>query len=297
MTTQTRPRRRSTIAGLGLLLACCLALAACGNSGNGAAANDQAGGGNAVAETGNAGGGQNAAADNGGGDAVTANGGGGAAGNAGGDASGSTDGGASADGGQSTGANDGAMPDYSGGGAANKPADPPKASDDHPSASDKTGDKPAASVSGKSGADDHPSASDKADGGKGGGAAAPSTGKGGTEDKPKPGEDDGKTAAKPPQTAGKDDKPAAGETAKPKTYTVEIKDFAFSPAKLDIKAGDSVTFINRDEIEHTATSVDGVFDTDLLAKDASKTVAFKDAGSFSYNCTPHPGMKGVITVK
>ncbi|MGO4110180.1 cupredoxin domain-containing protein [Paenibacillus sp. YAF4_2] len=81
-----------------------------------------------------------------------------------------------------------------------------------------------------------------------------------------------------------------------KEYVVEISNFAFSPAKLEIKAGDRVTFINKDEIKHSATADDSSFDTGLLAENEDKTVTFDDAGEFAYHCMPHPGMQATIVV-
>lgn len=81
-----------------------------------------------------------------------------------------------------------------------------------------------------------------------------------------------------------------------KEYVVEITNFAFSPAKLEIKPGDRVKFINRDEIKHSATADDSSFDTGLLAENEAKTVTFDKAGEFAYHCMPHPGMQATISV-
>jgi plastocyanin len=92
-----------------------------------------------------------------------------------------------------------------------------------------------------------------------------------------------------------DDKASSAEDGS-KEYVVEISNFAFSPAKLEIKAGDRVTFINKDEIKHSATADDSSFDTGLLAENEDKTVTFDDAGEFAYHCMPHPGMQATIVV-
>ncbi|WP_169083368.1 cupredoxin family copper-binding protein [Paenibacillus sp. PL91] len=80
-------------------------------------------------------------------------------------------------------------------------------------------------------------------------------------------------------------------------HTVEITNFAFSPDKLEISQGDIVTFINKDEVKHSATDDNGQFDTELLAQNESKKVTFSEAGEFGYYCIPHPGMRGSIVVK
>ncbi|WP_165822648.1 cupredoxin domain-containing protein [Paenibacillus montanisoli] len=91
-------------------------------------------------------------------------------------------------------------------------------------------------------------------------------------------------------------KPAPVDT-KPKTYVVEIKEFAFATASLTIRPGDSVKFINRDTVKHTATADDGSsFDTGLLGQDEEKTVTFDKEGEFPYHCAPHPAMQATIIV-
>lgn len=80
-------------------------------------------------------------------------------------------------------------------------------------------------------------------------------------------------------------------------HIVEITNFAFSPEKLEISQGDIVTFVNKDEVKHSATADNGQFDTELLAQDESMKITFPDAGEFGYYCIPHPGMRGSIVVK
>tara|TARA_R110002051_G_scaffold7041_6_gene33181 strand:- start:16679 stop:17023 length:345 start_codon:yes stop_codon:yes gene_type:complete len=86
---------------------------------------------------------------------------------------------------------------------------------------------------------------------------------------------------------------AAADTT---AHTVVIKNFAFDPADLVINAGDSVTFVNQDGARHTATDLNGAFDTGLLSKGQEATLTFGGAGQFSYRCTPHSKMRGTITI-
>lgn len=81
--------------------------------------------------------------------------------------------------------------------------------------------------------------------------------------------------------------------AKPRRHTVQIHDFAFVPASLQVRAGDSVTFVNRDPVPHTATANDGSWDTGELLAGATRTVAVKGAGG--YRCVYHPVMKGALS--
>ena len=87
-------------------------------------------------------------------------------------------------------------------------------------------------------------------------------------------------------------------TNSPKTYSVEIKSFAFNPATLTIKIGDSITWTNKDSVKHTVTSDSGnELDSELLSQNEVYTHTFNSAGTFNYHCTPHPYMKAKIVVE
>jgi plastocyanin len=75
-----------------------------------------------------------------------------------------------------------------------------------------------------------------------------------------------------------------------------MQGFAFSPATVTIKAGDTIVFKNFDSVGHTATQNGGGFDTELLGQGQSKAITFSQKGTFDYHCTPHPYMTGTIIV-
>lgn len=79
-------------------------------------------------------------------------------------------------------------------------------------------------------------------------------------------------------------------------HTVVIKDFAFTPANLTIKAGDTVTWVNQDSAQHSAWDLNDQFDTGLLSTGQSAALTFAAAGTFSYRCRPHGNMRGTITI-
>ena len=85
--------------------------------------------------------------------------------------------------------------------------------------------------------------------------------------------------------------------ARAATQTVTIADFAFSPATVTIRAGDTITWTNDDAIVHTATSTTGAFDSGDLAPGKSYSVTFTTAGTYDYFCAPHPTMTGQIVVQ
>jgi LPXTG-motif cell wall-anchored protein len=78
---------------------------------------------------------------------------------------------------------------------------------------------------------------------------------------------------------------------------VAIANFAFSPASVTIKVGDTITWTNNDAIPHTATASDGSFDTGTLKKGQSGSHTFATAGTFAYICSIHPNMHGTVVVQ
>jgi plastocyanin len=76
---------------------------------------------------------------------------------------------------------------------------------------------------------------------------------------------------------------------------VEIEDFKFNPQVLVIHIGTTVKFANKDEVQHTATSDTGVFDSGYLSKGEEYFFTFTEPGTYPYYCIPHggPGGKGM----
>ena len=81
---------------------------------------------------------------------------------------------------------------------------------------------------------------------------------------------------------------------------VAIKDLAFHPATVRVKAGERVTWVNCDDPgndAHTSTSDASGWSSPLLSAGQSFTHTFTGAGSFPYHCEPHPSMTGTVTVE
>jgi plastocyanin len=78
---------------------------------------------------------------------------------------------------------------------------------------------------------------------------------------------------------------------------VDIEDFAFSPATIEIEAGTTVTWENYDSAPHTVTADDGSFDSGDLAQDQTFSHTFDQPGTYSYSCTIHPNMTGTVIVR
>jgi plastocyanin len=90
---------------------------------------------------------------------------------------------------------------------------------------------------------------------------------------------------------------AAGSTASAAGSTpVAIKDFAFGPQTITVKAGTSVTWTNDDGTDHSIRSADGAFDSSDLAQGQSFTAKFSTPGTFAYVCGIHHSMSGTVVV-
>ncbi|HET9291965.1 MAG TPA: cupredoxin domain-containing protein, partial [Actinomycetes bacterium] len=78
----------------------------------------------------------------------------------------------------------------------------------------------------------------------------------------------------------------------------EIVDFDFSPRRLTVEAGTTVTWSNTGERPHTATDRGGTFDTKPIAPGASAEVTLSTPGTYFYFCRINPAkMNGVLTVE
>jgi plastocyanin len=84
-----------------------------------------------------------------------------------------------------------------------------------------------------------------------------------------------------------------------KTEQVVIDNFAYSPSKLTVAAGTTVTWLNRDDVPHTATSSKKPreFDSGTLDTDQKFSHVFGKPGTYDYFCAVHPHMTGQIIVK
>ena len=78
---------------------------------------------------------------------------------------------------------------------------------------------------------------------------------------------------------------------------VEIRDFDFAPPEIVVRAGEQVTFVNRDDEAHTVTADDKSFDSEGLDTGDRWRHVFGKPGTYHYYCELHPYMKGTVVVK
>jgi plastocyanin len=79
--------------------------------------------------------------------------------------------------------------------------------------------------------------------------------------------------------------------------TVSISGYAFDPVTITIKAGQSITWTNKDSVVHTVTADDGSWASKELANGDTYTQTFTTAGTYNYHCAAHPYMTGTVIVE
>lgn len=93
--------------------------------------------------------------------------------------------------------------------------------------------------------------------------------------------------------------PAILAAAAPSTQSVavNITKFAFEPKEITIPPGTRITWTNHDETPHTVTSNDKSFASKGMDTDDKFEHVFASEGDFSYFCTVHPFMTGIVHVR
>jgi amicyanin len=91
--------------------------------------------------------------------------------------------------------------------------------------------------------------------------------------------------------------PGHAQTAAP-AAAVSIDNFTFTPPTLTVKAGTTVTWINKDDIPHGIASANNAFTkSKALDTDDSYSFTFTTPGTYQYFCYVHPHMTGTIVVQ
>jgi plastocyanin len=83
----------------------------------------------------------------------------------------------------------------------------------------------------------------------------------------------------------------------PRSHTVEIRGFAYLPATLQVAVGDTVVWINRDAVPHTATRDGRRWDSGSIEAEQAWRLIAASPGSQPYYCAFHPVMRGELVVR
>ena len=79
-------------------------------------------------------------------------------------------------------------------------------------------------------------------------------------------------------------------------HVVEIRNFEFSPRELTVAPGDTVTWINRDIVPHTATAREGGWDSDSVETNDRWRMTIREGQDEDYFCRFHPSMVGRLRI-
>ena len=79
------------------------------------------------------------------------------------------------------------------------------------------------------------------------------------------------------------------------TIQITMENLVIAPAEVSAKVGDTIEWINKDVLAHTATARNGDFDVTMPPK-KTVTSVLKKAGSIEYYCRYHPNMKATLSI-
>jgi plastocyanin len=83
----------------------------------------------------------------------------------------------------------------------------------------------------------------------------------------------------------------------PETHTVEIRGMEFHPAALIVAVGDTIVWVNRDIVPHTATAgAKTKWDTGQLLQGQAGRYVARRPGTGRYSCALHPTMHGTLVI-
>lgn len=80
------------------------------------------------------------------------------------------------------------------------------------------------------------------------------------------------------------------------TATVEMRGNQYSPAQVTVNAGETVVWVNRDQVPHNVTR-QGAWDSGVIAAGGRWTTTVSRSGTYAYRCSLHPGMNGTLVVR
>ena len=80
------------------------------------------------------------------------------------------------------------------------------------------------------------------------------------------------------------------------THTVVIEGMSFQPAVIEVKAGDTIVWENKDIVPHTVTAKAPHVESGEIGMGKSWTYQAKKPGTIHYICRYHPMMQAKIVV-
>ena len=83
--------------------------------------------------------------------------------------------------------------------------------------------------------------------------------------------------------------------ARAATVTITIESIAFAEVKDPLHVGDTIVWVNKDVVAHTATAKNGDWRV-VIPPNAKATLVMKKAGTVDYYCEYHPNMIGRLVI-
>lgn len=80
------------------------------------------------------------------------------------------------------------------------------------------------------------------------------------------------------------------------THRIAMESVDYAPKHVSVRVGDTVEWVNKDIVAHTATPKDRSWDVNVLPGKTGRMV-MKVAGTLAYFCRYHPNMTGEIVVQ
>ena len=79
------------------------------------------------------------------------------------------------------------------------------------------------------------------------------------------------------------------------TIQITMENLVFSPAEASAEVGDTIEWINKDILAHTATARNGDWNV-TIPPNKTATLVLKKAGAVDYFCRFHPNMKATLAI-
>ena len=81
----------------------------------------------------------------------------------------------------------------------------------------------------------------------------------------------------------------------PHDHVMAIAAMRFGPSPAGVRAGDTIVWVNRDAVQHSATARDRSFDV-VVQPGRSVRMMVRRAGAVAFYCRFHPTMQGQLAV-
>jgi plastocyanin len=87
----------------------------------------------------------------------------------------------------------------------------------------------------------------------------------------------------------------ASVSAHAATIQIVMEKLGYGPAEVQAKVGDTIEWVNKDILAHTATATGGDWNL-VIAPNKTEKLILQKSGTVDYYCKYHPNMKGRLIV-